>query len=144
MNVSDAPILIVDDSDADRFFLMRAFANSGIKSVVHALESGTELIRYLAGLGKYSNRMLWPLPRMIFVDLQMPAPNGLEVLQWKQERTDLPRILWVAMSNFSNVRTINEAYNAGANTFLTKPLDAADIRNLVEAFTDYWKNPPPH
>ena len=49
----------------------------------------------------------------------------------------LPRMLWVAMSNFNNVRTINQAYAAGASTFLTKPLDAADIRNLVQAFEDF-------
>jgi DNA-binding NtrC family response regulator len=47
-------------------------------------------------------------------------------------------MLWVAMSNFDVVKTINEAYAAGATTFLTKPLDAADVKNLIEAFDQYW------
>ena len=68
----------------------------------------------------------------------MPTPNGVEVLRWKEDRSDLPRILWVAMSNFTSVATINQAYEAGANTFLTKPLDGADIKNLVEAFEEFW------
>jgi hypothetical protein len=46
--------------------------------------------------------------------------------------------LWVAMSNFDVVKTINEAYAAGATTFLTKPLDSADVKNLIEAFDEYW------
>jgi DNA-binding NtrC family response regulator len=68
----------------------------------------------------------------------MPPPDGLEVLRWKEQQKDLPRLLWVAMSNFDVVKTINEAYAAGATTFLTKPLDATDVKNLIEAFDQYW------
>lgn len=131
-------IFIADDSEADRLILTRAFAASGIKNPIRVFEGGAELIRYLKGEGKYWDRMMYPMPRIVFIDLQMPTPNGFEVLQWKQRQAGLPRILWVAMSGSNSVRTINDAYNAGATTFLTKPLDAADIRNLVGAFEDYW------
>ena len=47
-------------------------------------------------------------------------------------------MLWVAVSNFDGVKTINEAYAAGATTFLPKPLDAMYVRNLVNAFEEYW------
>jgi len=75
----------------------------------------------------------------------MPPPNGFEVLRWKEKenRIGVTNILWVAMSAFNSVRTINDAYTAGASTYLAKPLDAADIRNLIEAFEDYWKLTPP-
>ena len=135
---SGGVILVVDDSESDRFFLMRAFAASGIRNPVRSFDGGSELIRYIKGEGKYSDRALYPLPAIVFVDLQMPPPNGIEVLKWKQTQSDLPRILWVAMSNFNSVRTINEAYSAGAGTFLTKPLDAADLKNLVQAFEEFW------
>jgi CheY-like chemotaxis protein len=131
-------ILVADDSESDRFFLMRAFAASGIKNPVRSFDSGYELTRYLKGDGNYSNRETYPLPAIVFVDLQMPPPNGIEVLKWKQTQKDLPRILWVAMSNFNSVRTINDAYSAGATTFLTKPLDGADVTNLVQAFEEFW------
>jgi two-component system, response regulator len=75
---------------------------------------------------------------MVFIDIQMPPPNGFEVLKWKQTQKNLPRILWVAMSNFNSVKTINDAYTAGASTFLNKPLDGADIKNLVQAFEEFW------
>jgi DNA-binding NtrC family response regulator len=67
----------------------------------------------------------------------MPHPDGMDVLRWKQQQI-FPTILWIATSNFDGVRTINEAYSAGATTFLTKPLDAADVRNLLDAFEEYW------
>jgi len=47
-------------------------------------------------------------------------------------------MLWVAMSNFDMVKTINQAYSAGATTFLAKPLDGTDVRNLIDAFDEYW------
>lgn len=135
---TDAPIFVVDDSESERFFLMRAFRGSGIRNPVQFFESGAEVERYLEGAGKYSDRKLYPLPGIVFLDLQMPPPNGFEVLRWKESRGDLPRMLWVAMSNVNSVRTVNDAYTSGASTFLTKPLERGDIENLVGAFEEYW------
>jgi len=70
--------------------------------------------------------------------LRMPSPSGLDVLLWKR-RQQLPRMLWVAMSNFDSPRTINEAYAAGASTFLVKPLDGQEIRNLIQAYDEFWR-----
>ena len=137
-SATGAPVLIADDSEADIFFLLRAFAASKVKNPVYVVRSGSEAIEYLAGQGRFSNRSRYPLPKIVFLDLKMPAPDGLEVLRWKDRHKGLPRILWVAMSNFDVVKTINEAYAAGATTFLTKPLDAADVRNLIDAFDEYW------
>ena len=136
-------ILVADDSEADRFFLLRTFKASGIDNPIYFVNSGTEVIQYLNGDGIYADRNLYPLPGAIFLDLHMPPPNGFEVLRWKQNQSAASNILWIAMSAFNSVRTINDAYTAGASTYLSKPLDAADIRNLVQAFEDYWKLTPP-
>ena len=133
-----APVLIADDSESDIFFLLRAFSASRVRNPVYVVRSGAEAIEYLAGVGKFSNRSRYPLPKIVFLDLRMPPPDGLDVLRWKEKRKGLPRMLWVAMSNFDVVKTINEAYCAGATTFLTKPLDGADVKNLIEAFDEYW------
>lgn len=130
-------VLIADDSEADIYFLLRAFSASKVTNPVFVVRSGAETMQYLAGEGKFADRSAYPLPRIVFLDLKMPTPDGLDVLKWKH-RFDLGGILWVAMSNFDSVKTINEAYAAGATTFLTKPLDAADVKNLVEAFNDHW------
>lgn len=133
-----APVLIADDSESDIFFLLRAFSASKVRNPVYVVRSGAEAIDYLAGEGKFANRARYPLPKIVFLDLRMPPPDGLEVLRWKEKQKDLPRMLWVAMSNFDVVKTINEAYCAGATTFLTKPLDGADVKNLIDAFDEYW------
>lgn len=135
--VSGPPILIADDSDADVFFLLRAFKSSKAKNPVRVVRSGQEALDYLSGSGKFADRERFPMPKIVFLDLKMPAPDGFDVLRWKNAQK-LERILWVAMSNFDGVKTINQAYAAGATTFLVKPLDCMDIRNLIDAFVDYW------
>jgi CheY-like chemotaxis protein len=134
-----ASVLIAEDSEADIFFLLRAFAASGVKNPVHVVRTGAEAMQYLSGHGKYGDRTKFPMPSIVLLDLKMPSPDGLEVLRWKQYRPDLQKILWVALSNFDGIRTINEAYSAGATTFLTKPLDGQDVQHLIEGFNDYWQ-----
>lgn len=131
--------MIAEDSEADIFFLLRAFATSGVKNPVHVVRTGSEAMQYLAGEGKYSNRPKYPMPNIVLLDLKMPSPDGLDVLRWKAYRPELQKILWVALSNFDGIKTINEAYAAGATTFLTKPLDGKDVQHLIEGFNDYWQ-----
>ena len=135
---SGPPVLVADDSESDIFFLLRAFSASRVKNPVYVVRSGAEAIAYLAGEGTFANRARFPIPAIVFLDLKMPPPDGLEVLRWKEKQKQFPRMLWVAMSNFDVVKTINEAYAAGATTFLTKPLEGADVRNLIDAFEEYW------
>ena len=136
---SGASVLIAEDSEADIFFLLRAFAASKVKNPVHVVRTGAEAIQYLSGEGKYSGRTRYPLPSIVLLDLKMPSPDGFEVLRWKQNRPEMQKILWVALSNFDGIKTINEAYAAGATTFLTKPLDGTDVQHLIEGFNDYWQ-----
>lgn len=139
MSVATGPaVLIADDSESDIFFLLRAFSASRVKNPVYVVRSGAEAIQYLAGEGKFANRTRFPMPKIVFLDMKMPPPDGLEVLRWKETQRNFTRMLWVAMSNFDVVKTINGAYAAGATTFLTKPLDGADVKNLIEAFDEYW------
>jgi CheY-like chemotaxis protein len=131
-------VLVVDDSESDIFFLLRAFAASKVQNPVQVVRSGAEAIEYIEGTGKFENRNRFPLPKVVFLDLRMPPPNGFDVLNWKRAKKDLPKILWVAMTNFDSPRAINEAYGAGASTFLIKPLDSTDVRNLIEGFNEFW------
>lgn len=136
---SGAPVLIAEDSEADIFFLLRAFAASKVKNPVHVVRTGAEAIQYLSGDGKYAVRTRYPMPSIVLLDLKMPSPDGFEVLRWKQRQPEMQKILWVALSNFDGIRTINNAYAAGATTFLTKPLDGKDVQHLIEGFNDYWQ-----
>lgn len=132
------PILIADDSEADIFFLLRAFAASGVRNPIFLVRSGAETQAFLAGTGPFSDRSRFPLPKIVFLDLRLPSPDGFEILNWKQKRPELEHVLFIAMSNFDRVSAINEAYDAGANTFLSKPINPLDIQGIIDAYEDYW------
>lgn len=138
LHPSGHPVLIVDDSDTDIFFLLRAIAASKVTNPIYAVRSGAEALAYLQGVPPFADRELHPLPGVVFLDLRMPPPTGLDILQWKRMHSPCGRTLFVAMSNFDSIRAINEAYAAGASTFLSKPLNAEDVRNVIEAFETYW------
>jgi CheY-like chemotaxis protein len=131
-------VLIVDDSDSDIFFLLRAFANSGVKNPIQVVRTGADAMAYLQGDGKFSDRVKFPFPCMVILDVHMPHPNGLEILRWKKNRPEFKKVLFVALSNFDNTKSVSDAYEAGAGTFLSKPLQAEDLRNLLLSFDDYW------
>src|SRR4051794_34329444 len=99
-SASGPAVLVAEDSEADIFFLIRAFAASRVKNPVFVVRSGTEAMQYLAGDEAYADRSRFPRPGIVFLDLKMPPPDGLDILRWKHDRFDLKGILWVAMSNF--------------------------------------------
>jgi CheY-like chemotaxis protein len=131
-------ILIAEDSESDVFFLLHAFSRSKVKNPIYVVRTGREAMDYLSGVGDFADRTSFPFPGVVFLDLLMPHPDGFEILKWKSKQSNLPRTLWVAMSNFDTARAINEAYSAGATTFLSKPLDAIDVQNLISAFEHFW------
>jgi len=67
-------------------------------------------------------------PDLIIVDYMMPSPDGLEFIQRFREGTDreigIP-ILMITANNQKEVRY--RALTAGANDFLTKPVDTAEF-----------------
>jgi CheY-like chemotaxis protein len=131
-------VLIVEDSETDIYFLLRAFAQSSLQNPVFVVRSGAEAISYLEGTGIFANRCQYPLPSIVFLDLTMPGLSGYDVLRWKRERGSLPRILWVAVSNFDAEARIKEAYETGASTFLSKPLSPEDLERLMKKSEGYW------
>ena len=132
------PVLIADDSATDVFFLLRAFAQAKVKNPVYVVRNGAAALDYLQGGRQYSDRARYPAPKIVLLDLRMPSPDGLDILKWKQTRPELRGVLFVAMSNFGTTQSVSQAYAAGANTFLSKPLNSSDILNLIEAFAQHW------
>ena len=66
-------ILLADDDESDRLLFTEAFAELKLKTIVHTVNDGIQLMEWL-------NRENKRLPHLIFLDLNMPRKNGLECL----------------------------------------------------------------
>ena len=117
--------LVVDDSPELRLVLTSLFKSLGA-SVVTARdgESGLAIAR--------ENR-----PDIICLDLMLPTVSGLEVcrrLRQSPETADVP-VLMVSARRFPQDRA--EARHAGADAYLTKPIDREEF--LAQARSLLWR-----
>lgn len=129
---------MVDDDRNDRFLLRRAFAGAGVVNPIHELDSGEAAVAYLNGTPPYHDRVRYPFPSILLLDLNMPGKDGFAVLRWVRDKLATGGLLIVVLSRLDEIRHINRAYQLGANSFLTKPGDPRELEGLIRSFKDYW------
>jgi CheY-like chemotaxis protein len=130
-------ILIVEDEADDLFFIKTAFAEAGITNPIHEAQDCQAAIDYLTGSGKFADREQYPMPALIFLDLRLPDKSGLEVLR-KIRDTKLRTFSVVVFTSSSHVEDVKAAYEAGASSYVVKPLSAADRKHFAMLVKEYW------
>lgn len=69
-------------------------------------------------------------PDVIFLDFRLPGIDGLETLRQLRQITTSAAIIF--MTAHGGVRTAVDAIKAGANDYLSKPLELAEVRLIVD------------
>ena len=131
-------LLIIDDREDDSFLLERMLRRLGVGNPLVKLSSGDETIQYLSGKGRFSDREQYPLPSVMFLDLKMPGKDGFEVLEWIQRNPLTKRCLVLIVSELNALGDIRRAYHLGANSFLSKPLIEAEVRECLRNHPESW------
>lgn len=131
-------ILLADDSPDDLAALQIVLKAAEIGNPVTLLDDGAKVIAYLKGEGEYANRELHPLPKVLLLDLNMPGIDGFDVLEWIRGNPEFGDMLVIVISGYGGLRQVNQAYALGANSFIVKPTNSLEIKNLIEAFPEHW------
>ena len=131
-------ILLAEDNEDHVILTKRAFKMAGLLNPLFIVENGEQAIAYLKGEGKFANRSEYPLPTLLLLDLKMPGKNGFEVLQWLRGQPTLSALRVVVLTTSDEIHDVNRAYQLGANSFLTKPVDFRDFVQLSSAVKGYW------
>jgi len=71
---------------------------------------------------------------LVVLDLRMPGPGGMELLD--EIRDNHPDTQSLILTAYGNISTAVEAMKKGAFDFITKPVDLAHLRLLVERALD--------
>jgi len=132
------PILIADDFQDDVDLFKIALQQAGVLNPVFVVHDGGEVISYLQGRGAFADRVCFPLPRVLFLDLKMAQVDGFQVLEWLKENPQFDEMLLVVLSGAGEAREINRAYQLGADTFIVKPFRRGDIESLVKNHREHW------
>jgi DNA-binding response OmpR family regulator len=131
--------IVVAEDDPDEVFLLRwAFKQAGFDHEFIDLNDGEVTIEYLNGTPPYDDRVRFPLPKLLILDLKMPKRNGFEVLAWMAARPDLKSMPVVVLSSSQFGDDAQMAKKLGAQEFLTKPHDLNDLVKLVKEMHDRW------
>jgi CheY-like chemotaxis protein len=133
-----AVILLAEDREDDILLVQRAFSRANVPNPVYVVRDGEEVIWYLKGEGKYSNRAEYPLPDLLLLDLKMPIKSGFEVLKWIRRQPCLAALRVLVLTSSDSLRDVNLAYRLGANSFLVKPLEFENYIQLGSLIRDYW------
>ena len=143
----EATLLIVEDNDNDVALLRRAFTKAKVLNPIHFVRSAEEAVAYIIGTGKYRNRVEFPIPVLILLDLKMPGMGGHGFLAWLRAQPDFQTLRVVVLSGSDDMRDVNLAYQLGANSFLIKPADFDRFVEISSALNGFWlwldKSPDP-
>ncbi|MDF1701990.1 MAG: response regulator transcription factor [Planctomycetota bacterium] len=114
-------ILIVDDDPVARRILEDAVG--GLGHTVHVAHDGREAWDLLSHE---------PVD-VLMTDWVMPEMDGLELCQRVRARTDAPFMYVMLVTERSTTDDVVDGIMAGANDFLTKPYERAELRARLHA-----------
>ena len=119
-------VLIVEDSATMRSLLASALEGLDVPVKVTEAASGFEALRQL--------------PRahydLILTDVNMPDINGLELVSFIKRTEAYRSIPLVIISTEGSERDREKGLGLGADAYLAKPFDPAELRRLAQALLD--------
>ena len=128
-------ILLVEDSAADVELTEEAFATAGIDTRMHVAADGEAAMAVLRGDPPHPGPIR---PDLILLDLNLPRRDGREVLRDLKASADLSSIPVLVLTTSNAARDVSEAYAAGANAYIRKPVHFEDFVATVRAIEAFW------
>ena len=128
-------LLLVEDEDAHAMIVERIVLGSGERVTVDRVHDGVQAVAYVRRQGEFQDR---PRPDVILLDLKLPRMHGHQVLRTLKADDDLKMIPVVVLTTSDAEQDRRTAYSLHANSYLVKPTDFGQFRQMMGAVTLYW------
>lgn len=124
-------VLLIEDNASDVALTEEALTELDVLTELTVAPDGTAAHALLAAGAQ---------PDLVLLDLNLPAGSGLDVLRdIRSSPDDRTRSLPVIMLTTSRASTdIQQAYDRGANAFVTKPLSVDEFFDAVRVLSEFW------
>lgn len=130
MNIDQSFLIaLADDDTDDRELFVEAMKGVKKEADVLLFEDGKPLLDYLKNEEN-------PLPRIIFMDFNMPVHNGMHSLRLIRSEARLRKLCVVIYSTSGNERDIDDAYEYGANGYIIKPASFNALQRVIRKVID--------
>lgn len=113
-------ILLAEDNPDDVLIFQIAFRRATLPYDIYVVRDGQQVIEYLTGSDRYSDRQQFPFPDVLVLDLKMPVRSGFEVLEWMRENPEFQKVQVVILSSSDDSRDVRKAADLGAGTYFVK------------------------
>ena len=131
-------ILFADADENYRAMARDALLEGRSPSDLRFATDGQDLLDYLQRRGSHLDPISSPRPALIVLDLKLPKLGGLEAVRAIKSNPELRRIPVVVLTDDGDPDTVAAAYDAGVNTYLSKPVTFLALVKLMKVFTAYW------
>ena len=131
-------VLLVEDDTNDITLTQLAFEDARVTNPLKVVTDGEQAIAYLRGDGPYADRHQYPYPILVLLDLKLPRRSGFDVLAWIRDVPTVRRTPVVVLTSSQQSPDIDRAYDAGANSYLVKPVAFENLVGLVKTLGLYW------
>ena len=128
---AECDVLVVEDNADDAEFTVRVLRKSVPHVRIDVVPDGGEA---LARLLSEASR----LPRVVLLDLKLPKVHGLEVLRRLKHDPATRGLPVVVLTSSRERRDIHEAYLRGANSYVVKPVEYAELVARLDELARYW------
>lgn len=123
-------ILIVEDNHPMRRILRRFLYHLEYENVFEA-EDGNSALDILR-----TQRI-----DIIIADLNIPKPNGLELLRWTRSNETTRNVPFLMVTGESQERIVRKVLEMGANGYILKPLTLAILKSKLDKILSRIGNP---
>lgn len=122
-------VLIVESKVTDARALKECLREAGFGNASVVFKTGADAQQHLADRDQNS---------IVMLNIQPVGGDSMAFLDWVRAQKYHANLLVVAVGERSQLRTVVEACERGAHTFLIKPVHAEDLKTLASRYPDHW------
>jgi CheY-like chemotaxis protein len=129
-------LLLVEDNPDDVEIAVRALRKSRPINDIRVVRDGEEALSLLFRDGDQDLDTF--RPDLILLDLNLPKVSGFDVLDRIKTSDELSSIPVIVLTVSEREGDIARAYQLGANTYITKPVDFDKFTHAIDTLWEYW------
>ncbi len=127
------PIIVIEDDEDDRNFLVEVFEELAFKNIIIYFEDGEKALHYLINTPEE--------PFLILSDINMPKLNGMALKDQIQEneKLRLKCIPYLFFTTTANQQHVIDAYSKSVQGFFIKPNNLDKLTIIIRKIVEYWQ-----